>query len=71
MTKDTQCRLTARKTLALTIGLLGKSCLLREGCLGGEGRLLEAAAEAGRKTVGGRGAEACRHAQGRSAEGRS
>jgi len=53
-----------------TIGLLRKSCLLRESCLGREGRLLEAAAEAGGKTVGGGSPEARGHAHGGGAEGR-
>ena len=54
----------------LTIGLLGKSCLLRESCLGWEGRLLEAATEAGGKTVGSGSPKARGHAHGRSAKGR-
>lgn len=53
----------------LTIGLLGKSCLLRESCLGWEGRLLETATKAGGETVGSRCAKACRHAHRRSAKG--
>ena len=56
--------------LDLTIGLLRKSCLLRESCLGWEGRLLEAAAEAGGKTVGSRSPEPRRHAHGCGAKGR-
>lgn len=55
--------------LALTIGLLRKSCLLRESCLGWEGRLLEAATEAGGETVGSGGAEPSGHAHGRRAKG--
>lgn len=54
----------------LTIGLLRKSCLLRESCLGWEGRLLEAATEAGGKTIGRRRPEARRHAHGCGAKGR-
>lgn len=55
--------------LDLTIGLWRKSCLLRESGLGWEGRLLEAAAKAGGETIGGRSAEARRHAHGGGAKG--
>lgn len=56
--------------LDLTIGLLRKGCLLRESCLGWEGRLLEAATKAGGKTVGRGSPKPRRHAHGCRAEGR-